>query len=241
MNKFFEVASKISNPWSLAAFAIIAMVFLVVKVKGKKVPTVVWGVVIAVVLLAVTPIIAPLYLNSYGVYRVRAVVLDERGMPTNDAKVTCSVGGEVKKVEGGWECDIPAKTKPTDGKIQVYATVPEAYLTGTTELELKDDYSPVVTIRLGKDTLAKIIGVVVDENHRPLESVQIGVVGYDLEAVTTRAAGNFSLPAHKANGQQVQLFAFKKGYDAGPPQWHQAGDFPVTIIMHSVRSNRRTP
>jgi len=113
MNKLFELATKISTAWSLAAFAIIALVLLVTKLKGRKVPAVIWLVVTAILVITLAPIIAPLYMNSYGIYRVRVVVLDDRKMPTNDAKVTCSVGGEVKKIEGGWECDIPSKAKPT--------------------------------------------------------------------------------------------------------------------------------
>jgi hypothetical protein len=57
------------------------------------------------------------------------------------------------------------------------------------------------------------------------------VVGYVSEGVITQSGGNFSLPAHKADGQQVQVFAFKEGYTAGPPEWHQAGDHPVTIVF----------
>jgi hypothetical protein len=240
MSQFFEIASKISSAWSLAAFAIIALIFLVIKVKGHKVPTVAWAVVAAIVIIALAPIIAPAYLNSYGIYRVRVVVLDDRQMPTNDTHVTCSTGGEVKKVEGGWECDIPSKTKPSDGKMQVYASVPEAYLTGFVELELKDDYSPVVTLRLSKDTSAKIMGMVIDENHLPLEGVQVGVVGYESEAVTTQPAGSFSLRSHKASGQQVQLYVIKSGYSA-LQEWHQAGDFPITIILPRQRAAKQKP
>jgi len=235
MSKIFEIASRISNAWSLAAFAIIALIFLVVKIRGKKIPSIAWGVIVAVLFLAITPMIAPLYLNTYGIYRARTIVLDENGMPTNEAKVVCSVGGEGKKVEGGWECDIPSKTKPADGKMQVYGSVPDAYLTGHAELELKEDYSPVVTIKLGKDTSAKVMGMVVDENQVPLEGVQVGVVGFESEAVTTQRAGNFFLPAHKANGQQVRLYAIKDGYFA-LPEWHQAGDFAVTIMLRKQHS-----
>lgn len=239
MNTLFDQVTKISNPWNLAAFAIIALVLLVTKLKGRKVPAVVWWVVTAIVIIALASIISPLYMNSYSIYRVRVVVLDDRQMPTNDAKVTCSIGGEVKKVEGGWECDIPSKTKPFDGKMQAYATVPDAFLSGHAELELKDDYSPVATIQLGKDTSARIMGIVVDESNNPLESARVGVVGYDAEGVATKTGGNFSLPAHKADGQQVQIFAFKEGYLAGPPEWHQAGDHPVTLVLRRQSSSKK--
>jgi hypothetical protein len=239
MNKLFEIATKISTAWSLAAFAIAALFWFGVKMKKGKVPPVAWGVVAAIVIVALAPIIAPLYLNSYDIYRVRVVVLDDRKIPTNEAKVTCSVGGEVKKVEGGWECDIPAKTKPADGKLQAYATVSGAFLTGRAELELKDDYSPVATIQLSADTSARIMGMVVDENNNPLEGARVGVVGYDAENVATKTGGNFSLPAHKADGQQVQIFAFKEGYLAGPPEWHQAGDHPVTIMLRRQSSSKK--
>jgi hypothetical protein len=149
------------------------------------------------------------------------------------------VGGEVKKVEGGWECDIPSKTKPTDGKMQTYATVTDAFLTGRAEVELKDDYSPVATIQLSADTSARVTGIVVDESNNPLEGAHVGVVGYEAEGVVTKTGGNFSLPGHKADGQQVQIFAFKEGYLAGPPEWHQAGDHPVTIVLRRQSSKRK--
>lgn len=231
MNKLFEIASKISSAWSLAAFAIIALVLMVSKIKGRKVPAVAWWVVAAVVIIALAPMLAPAYLSSYGIYRVRVVVLGDRKVPTNDAKVTCSVGGEVKKVEGGWECDIPAKTKPADGKMQAYARIDDAFLVGRTEVELKDDYSPVATVQLAQDTSALVLGIVMDESNQPVEGARVQVVGYDSEASVTKSGGGFSLPAHKANGQQVQIFAFKEGYSASPPEWHQAGDHPVTIVL----------
>jgi hypothetical protein len=239
MNRLFEIATKISTAWSLGAFAIVALVMLVTRLKGRKVPAVVWAVVAAVVIVALAPMVAPSYLNSYGIYRVRIVVLADRQMPTNDATVTCSVGGEVKKVEGGWECDIPAKTKPMDGKMQAYAMIPDVFLTGRAELELKDDYSPVATIQLTQDTSALALGIVMDESNQPVGGARVGVVGYDAEAVVTTAGGGFSVPAHKANGQQVQLYAFKQGFIADPPEWHQAGDHPITIVLRHQSTARR--
>jgi len=52
----------------------------------------------------------------------------------------------------------------------------------------------------------------------------------------TKAGGGFSLPAHKAHGQQVQIFAFKEGYTVSPPEWHQTGDHPVTIVLRKIPS-----
>lgn len=238
MNKLFEVASKISSAWSLAAFAIIALILLVTKLKGRKVPGVAWAVVIGVVIIALAPIFAPEYMNAYGIYRVRVVVLNEQQMPTNDAKVTCSVGGEVKKIDGGWEFNIPAKTKPADGRMQVYASEADAFLTGRAELELKDDYSPVVTIPLAKDTSARIMGIVVDTDNVPIGGVRVGVIGYETEIQTTQTGGNFSLPAHGANGQEVQLSVSKSGYTA-TTEWHQAGEFPVTITLRPALPPRK--
>ena len=44
-------------------------------------------------------------------YRVRVTVLNPQQQPINDAKVTSSMGGEPKKVEGGWQFDIPAASQ----------------------------------------------------------------------------------------------------------------------------------
>lgn len=239
MSKLFEIATRISTAWSLAAFAIAALVLVLTKMRGRKVPAVAWGVVMAIVIIALAPIVSPLYLNSYGIYRVRVVVLDERQMPTNDAKVTCSFGGEVKKVEGGWECDIPAKSKPADGTMRAYASVDDAFLTGSVKVELKDDYNPVATIHLTHDTSAQVRGIVIDDDNQPVEGARVSVVGYDSERVTTAIGGSFSLPAHKANGQQVQIFAFKDGYQANPPEWHQAGSSPVTVILRRQHVAKR--
>jgi hypothetical protein len=228
----FETAAKINTELSLLAFGIAGLLFIIWLLRKRKNSGISWVAIVAITFLATAPIAARTYLNSGGIYRVRVVVLDDRQFPTNEAKVTCSVPGEVKKVEGGWECDIPAKSKPADGKMQAFAAVDNAFLKGSVELELKDDYNPTVTIQLTQSTDARATGTVTDENNHPLEGVHVSVVGYDSEAVMTAAAGGFSLPAHRAGGQQVQIIAYKEGYATNPPEWHQAGDFPITIVLH---------
>jgi hypothetical protein len=92
---------------------------------------------------------------------------------------------------------------------------------------------------LARDTSALVLGIVTDESNQPLEGARVQVVGYDLEAFVTKSGGGFSLPAHKANGQQVQIFAFKEGYAASPPEWHQAGT-PVTLVLRRISKGKHT-
>ena len=55
-------------------------------------------------------------LASRGVYRVRIIVLDPNKQPVNDAHVSSSTGGELKKVSENWEFDLAPEAKPADGK-----------------------------------------------------------------------------------------------------------------------------
>lgn len=231
MNKLFELAIKISSSWSLAAFAIVALVLLVVKLKGRKVTSVGWVAAVAIVVIALTPMLAALYLDAYGIYRIRIIVLDDHHLPVDHVKVKCSAPGELTQARDSWEYDVPARSKPRDGKIQIYAVSPEDFMAGYVELELKEDYYPATTIILARDRSAKIMGIVLDgADNSPLEGVLVSVVGYESEAQLSGKAGNFSLPAHKANGEPVPLSASKETYYT-VFESHLAGDFPVTIRL----------
>jgi hypothetical protein len=63
-----------------------------------------------------------------------------------------------------------------------------------------------------------------------MEGVRVSVIGHEEETVTTKAGGQFVLPAHAANDQQVQLHAEKPGYQ-GITQNHPAGSFPATLTL----------
>jgi hypothetical protein len=132
MNELFQAAAKISSMWSLAAFAIAAVIFFAIRGGRGKVNPIAWGVVAAIILLGVVPIVGSLYVQARqdegsAIYRVRVVVVASDGVPSNEARVWSSMGGEAKKVDGGWQFDIPAKTKPADGKLTVYAEVNSAF------------------------------------------------------------------------------------------------------------------
>ena len=229
MAKLFETAAGVSNQWSLAAFAIAAILYFVLKRRGK-VPAIAWACIVAILLIGLAPILASVYAGKNAIYRVRVTVLDPQQIPVDDARVWSSMGGEPKKVAGGWQFDIPAASKPADGKLTVYAAVSSAFLTGRRELPLADDRNPTVTVQLAKDASATVRGIVVDGSGKAILGARVSVVGFESETVVTRAGGNFLLPAHAANGQQAQLHAEKAGY-AAVNQWHPAGDEPATLVL----------
>lgn len=167
-----------------------------------------------------------------GIYRVRVTVLDEQGKPTEDADVTNTFGGEAKKVKGGWQFDIPAASKPKDGKLTVMAMKESAFLSGKTDLTLVSDANPAVTINLKRDDSARVRGQVVDSKNRAIMGARVFIVGFEGDIVITKEGGNFELPAHAAVGQTVKLHAEKAGFLA-VTQEHPAGDHPATLVLEA--------
>jgi hypothetical protein len=165
------------------------------------------------------------------IYRVRVTVIDEQQKPVDDAKVWSTSGGEKKKIEGGWQFDIPAAGTQINGKVTFYATKESAFSRGQTELQLAEDPNPAVTIRIArhvKDVMVR--GIVIDEAGKSIAGARVNVLGYEAEAVTTQANGGFVLPAHAADGQQVYLHIEAATYKA-VNRWHPAGNEPATIVL----------
>jgi Carboxypeptidase regulatory-like domain len=242
--KIFELASKISNLWSLAAFAIAAILLLATK-KSGRVSAASLAAIIAVVALGLVPIAGSLYVQaskdyleaekgSHSIYRVRVTVLNPEGTPVQDPKVWSSSGGEPKSVNGGWQFDIPAASKPADGRLHVYAKVENTGLVGQATIQLADDFNPTSTIALTRNESATIRGIVLDSAGHAVGSAHVSVVGYGLEETTTGSDGGFTLPAHVAPGQVVQLHAEKPGYSA-VNQDHPTGGLPATLVLEAKR------
>ena len=227
MSQIFQIAAHISTPWALAAFAIAAIVYLTFKRRGI-IPPIVWGAIAAILLLGIVPIIAQL--GSLAIYRVRVNVISPEGTPAEDAKVWSSLGGEPKKVAGGWEFDIPAAARPVGGKLTIWASLDTAYLKASREVQLDGDRNPAVTVQLDSDNTASVRGLVIDRNGRAIAGSRVSVVGYESESVLTQAGGNFVLPAHAALNQNVLLHAEAKRY-VGATQYQQAGNKPATIVL----------
>jgi len=235
MDEFFKAIAAVNNPFTLVAFAVAALVIVVTRLRGR-VPRWVPKTVILLVLIGVGSW-AFMALVSYGekaIYRVRVTVLSPESTPVDDAQLWSSIGGEPKRVAGGWQFDIPAASRPTDGRLVVYAKVPSAFLSGRAELALETDFNPTAVVRLGRDTSATVSGIVTDETGKAIEGVRVWAVGYETEGTITGKGGNFRLPAHAADGQQVLLYVEARGYVA-VNEWHPAGLHPVTIVLHRGR------
>src|ERR1017187_7103528 len=206
--KALELASRITHPYSVAAFALVfAAMALLFALKAKK-PRIAWLLAAALLALGIAPLVASTFLASRGVYHIRVVVLGSDGQPVRQAELSSSAGGELKHASNNWEFDLPPQAKPSSGQIAFYASVKDAYLAGNSSLALKEDYFPTVTIQLQPLPLVMIRGTVVDENGKSVAGARVAVSGYS-EIATSNELGNFSLPSHHSEGQLVSVRAEK--------------------------------
>lgn len=223
-----KVASHITHPVTIAAFALVVSgTAFRLAVRAKK-PHLAWVLAAGILVLGLAPLASFTFLQSKGVYRVRVVVLGPNQSPFDDAHVNSSSGGEPKRVGGGWEFDIPPQTRPADGKLTLFASASNTFLTGASTLVLAQDYYPTVTIQLAADTSAMVRGIVVDEHRRSVANAHVSIPGSTNLCVTDEM-GNFVLPAHAADGQVVQVRA-QKGQLVGSVLV-PAGKMPVEILI----------
>lgn len=254
MAEIVEIATKVSTPLALGGLVAALMFFLLRQILARnifpKLTEVLGARILRLIIdrlfvLALVSVILgfvgflfsriPITSPSH-IYRIRASVINPQGMPVDDAQVWSSLGGEVKKVVGGWELEIPAGRTPTDGKLTIYAAVPSAFLTGRAELLLAREYNPAVTVPLHRDTTARIRGLVVDESGVVVAGARVSIAGHD-SVTTTDESGGFLLPANAADGQQILIHVEKAGYRP-LEQWHLAGNEPVHLTL--IRLRRKT-
>jgi hypothetical protein len=168
-----------------------------------------------------------------GMAVVRITVLGSDKMPIEDAQVWSSVGGEAKKVAGGWELEFPMSKLPEDRKITVYAAQKSAYLKGQREIIVNEGKPTAASIQLERETSAQVKGTVSDTSGKPVAGASVSILG-SASSVTTDARGLFSLPANAAMGEEVRLRVSKTGYET-LDQYHPAGDGPAYVVLQRER------
>jgi hypothetical protein len=224
-----RILSHVKYPGTIAligAFFAAAILLFFHKSKKQAIPRI---LAVGIIVLALAPITADTFLQSRGIYRVRITLLGLDTQPDDNAVVNSSVGGEFKKVKGGWEVDIPPQIRPADGKVTFYGSDGNAFLTGECTFELARDYYPTITVHLASDNSARIRGRVIDENHLPIIGALVSILGY--AETPTDDAGNFDLAAHAADGQIVELRVRKGRLTA-------SGSFPAGKMSVEIMLSR---
>ncbi len=208
-DEILKVLSRIPHPPIVAAGSVaLAATVLVLMWRADR-RKAGWLAAVGIVWLGLAPIAATSYAKSRAVYQIHIEVLRPDQSLADVAQLHSSQAGELKMVPGGWELDVPAKERPSDGRITFLASVKDEFLTGQSSLILTDDFYPTAIVPLAAITSAMLRGVVVDEDMRAVAGATVSVEG-NSQAVTSDSRGNFVIPAHAGNGQAVEVSA-KKG------------------------------
>ncbi|MBC7788857.1 MAG: hypothetical protein H7Z74_02830 [Anaerolineae bacterium] len=238
--QFLEAASRISTAWSLAAFAMVAILALLTfraRASARHNPLL-WGGLAAIMVLTLTPTVADTLLRhqvqTADIYRLRVTVVGPDSVPVDHAKVWSSWGGQPKEFSGGWQFDIPRSTIPKTGAMTVFGSLEQAFLRGQSTVALNTDMNPAIILVLRSDTTAEIAGSVVDASRRPIDSARVWVEGHTDEAVFADKEGGFRLRTHGSTGQQVLLHASKSRYSP-VAQYHPGGREPAMLVLKLAR------
>ena len=110
-----RLASQITHPVTVAVFAAVLAASAFIFALRSKRPRVAWVLAVGIIVLGLAPLAAQAISQWRGIYHVRVIVLGPTHSPVDDARIVSSAGGESKRVQGGWEIDIPAQTRPVRG------------------------------------------------------------------------------------------------------------------------------
>jgi hypothetical protein len=208
MGKALEIASRLTHPYSIAAFALVLVVCVfwqASRSRNKTIAARYFVAAVVILILGLAPLLASTLLQFRGVYRIRLTVLDPNGTPTQDADII-TLQGEVKKANGAWEVDVAPQTRSQDAGLTISAQRKQDFLVGKTTIKLANDYYPTAAIQLAHLPSVIVRGVVIDDRLRPVANATVAIEGYT-EASTTNQMGNFEIPSHVAQGQMVTLVA----------------------------------
>jgi hypothetical protein len=167
-----------------------------------------WMLIGAGVVLLVLERYAPERHRSPQTYTVRVTVLAATGQLLDDARVWSSLGGEAKKVAGGWEFEFPATKLPADGRLTLFASQEPAH--GERTVLLGQDTFVSVAIRLDPLAPVPVRGTVVDDAGHAVAEARVTMEETGDETVTS-ATGRFQLPPRPPD-EPVTLRVIKKGY-----------------------------
>ena len=94
LNKALEFASRVQNPYALAAFSMVLICALILFRKRLK-PWISIALGVIFLIPATIPLVANAILALTGIYHIRIVVLAPDSQPASQATVVCSIQGLV--------------------------------------------------------------------------------------------------------------------------------------------------
>ena len=240
---FLKAIASVRGSWSLAAFAISALLAVVNVAVGRRrgVPTnsIVWGVVVVICVLGLAPTMAQAYLKRLeivrAVYLVRVIVVDSQNVPVSGATIKTTVSSETTTSNQGIaQISIPQATMPRDGKITIYADLDSACAHGHSDIRLANELNPQVSVSISASNNAVVSGLVEDAAGGTITGATVSVLGG--ETTVTAPDGRFTVKANTCVGQQVRLHAQKVGYQS-VDQYHPAGPEPATIVLRRAKGS----
>src|ERR1700687_1578741 len=185
MYELIKAIASVNSGWSFAAFGIAAVVvlwrtFLADKSAGP-VTSIVWGAVVVICVLGVTPFAARAYMATHPafvVFRIRTLVLDPQGNPTSGATLRTTASNETTTTyQGIGEVSVFRGAMPTDGKITIYADLTADFLHGRADITLDKYANPSVTVQLKADGSATVVRLVEDQARHAIPDANVSVVG----------------------------------------------------------------
>ena len=150
--KALEIASHLSHPIPVVGFALVFAAFCFwAALRSRQNKNRFWLFLVATVVilaLGLSPLLASTYLQSRGVYRVSIEVLGPDKQRVSTAEVSSLPAAQIKKADGTWELEVPPQVRPANGTFILSASVKEAFLAGSKQVVLAEDYFPTATIQL---------------------------------------------------------------------------------------------
>jgi hypothetical protein len=238
---FLQFIHEVKDPWTIAAFAIAAILAAYnVAFRKPDARKGLWIVIAAICVLAIVPMALSLFTNPVlAIYRVRVTVLDDAGIPAEGAVVkTTALNATATGSDGSCELTIPKGSLQQGGKITIFAdqSVPgKPRLHGTADVTLASDANPSVTIRMQKLPGAPVSGIVEDKNGVAVSGARVVIPG--VEATTTDWDGNFKLQSNASPGEEVELHA--EGAGCAVTQRHPVDAGSATLTLPCALKSRR--
>ncbi len=246
MTEIFEVAAKITNPYSLAAFALAVILFILSK-RRRKPPAIAWISILSIVFVA---ILAPIFLEIFkptrslqltvyvhGPEGQQHIVLEDTG------KLIVDFGNDRRRPKIGENGrtnfgEIPQKFNDQEIGIGLKAT---GYELADPNKQYKMDGKPIYLAVKKDDSLAKISGIVKNRDGSEFIKDALVMIGNDT-TTTTNELGIFKiiLPLEmqvKDDKSPYLLTVKKEGYQIKTEYYYPRSSGDIEIRLEKQRSS----